>query len=109
MTHVFCGVETVEPDALRAMSKGQNLRTPILQSVDTINRYGIEVAAGIILGLDTDTPETPDAIGARMSMRGLALPGAPAEGGVLMEVPQPSPTLPPSKGLTNALDEATTK
>jgi radical SAM superfamily enzyme YgiQ (UPF0313 family) len=62
MTHVFCGVETVEPDALRAMSKGQNLRTPILQSVDTINRYGIEVAAGIILGLDTDTPETPDAI-----------------------------------------------
>src|SRR5262249_36866926 len=30
--------------------------------VDTINSYGIEVAAGIILGLDTDTPETPDAI-----------------------------------------------
>src|SRR5580765_1804864 len=62
MTHVFCGIETVEPDALRAMSKRQNLRTPILQAVDTINRYGIEVAAGIILGLDTDTPETPDAI-----------------------------------------------
>lgn len=62
MTNVFCGVETVEPDALRAMSKKQNLRTPILQSVDTINSYGIEVAAGIILGLDTDTPETPDAI-----------------------------------------------
>jgi radical SAM superfamily enzyme YgiQ (UPF0313 family) len=62
MTNVFCGIETVEPDALRAMSKRQNLRTPILQSVDTINSYGIEVAAGIILGLDTDTPETPDAI-----------------------------------------------
>ena len=62
MTNVFCGVETVEPDALRAMSKKQNVRTPILQSVDTINSYGIEVAAGIILGLDTDTPETPDAI-----------------------------------------------
>jgi hopanoid C-2 methylase len=62
MTHVFCGIETVEPDALRAMRKAQNLRTPILQAVDTINSYGIEVAAGIILGLDTDTPETPDAI-----------------------------------------------
>ena len=62
MTNVFCGIETVEPDALRAMSKRQNLRTPILQSVDTINSYGIEVAAGIILGLDTDTPETPDTI-----------------------------------------------
>ena len=62
MTNVFSGVETPEPDALRAMRKAQNLRTPILQAVDTINSYGIEVAAGIILGLDTDTPETPDAI-----------------------------------------------
>ena len=62
MTNVFSGVETPEPDALRAMRKAQNLRTPILQAVDTINNYGIEVAAGIILGLDTDTPETPDAI-----------------------------------------------
>jgi len=62
MTNVFCGVETPEPDALRAMRKTQNLRTPILQALDTINSYGIEVAAGIILGLDTDTPETPDAI-----------------------------------------------
>ena len=62
MTNVFSGVETPEPDALRAMRKTQNLRTPILQAVDTINNYGIEVAAGIILGLDTDTPETPDAI-----------------------------------------------
>ena len=62
MTNVFCGIETVDPDALRAMSKRQNLRTPILQSVDTINSYGIEVAAGIIIGLDTDTPETTDAI-----------------------------------------------
>ena len=62
MTNVFAGVETPEPDALRAMRKTQNLRTPILQAVDTISSYGIEVAAGIILGLDTDTPETPDAI-----------------------------------------------
>ena len=62
MTNVFCGIETVEPAALRAMKKTQNLRTPMLQAVDTINSYGIEVAAGIILGLDTDTPETPDAI-----------------------------------------------
>ena len=62
MTNVFCGIETVDPVALRAMSKRQNLRTPILQSVDTINSYGIEVAAGIIVGLDTDTPETTDAI-----------------------------------------------
>jgi len=62
MTNVFIGIETVEPDALRAMSKKQNLRTPLLEAVDTINSYGIEIAAGIIIGLDTDTPETIDAI-----------------------------------------------
>lgn len=62
MTSVFCGIETPEPEALRAMHKKQNLRTPILQAVDTLNSYGIEVAAGIILGLDTDTSSTADAI-----------------------------------------------
>src|SRR6185295_13457361 len=62
MTSVFCGIETPEPAALKAMRKTQNLRTPILQAVDTINSYGIEVSAGIILGLDTDTQETADAI-----------------------------------------------
>jgi radical SAM superfamily enzyme YgiQ (UPF0313 family) len=62
MTNVFIGIETVEPNALRAMSKKQNVRTPMLEAVDKINSYGIEIAAGIIIGLDTDTPETTDAI-----------------------------------------------
>ena len=57
---VFCGIETPEPDALHAMSKDQNLRMPILDSVQRINRYGLEVVSGIILGLDTDTPDTAD-------------------------------------------------
>ncbi|MGO8700517.1 MAG: B12-binding domain-containing radical SAM protein [Limisphaerales bacterium] len=59
---IFCGTETPEPAALRAMKKTQNLRRPILESVQTLNRYGLEVASGIILGLDTDTPETAGAI-----------------------------------------------
>ena len=59
---VFCGTETPEPAALRAMKKTQNLRRPILESVETLNSYGLEVASGIILGLDTDTAETPQAI-----------------------------------------------
>lgn len=61
-TNVFCGIETPEPGALKFMKKGQNLRAPLLESVDTLNRYGIEVASGIIMGLDTDTNETPQAI-----------------------------------------------
>ncbi|HWH71748.1 MAG TPA: DUF4070 domain-containing protein, partial [Candidatus Sulfotelmatobacter sp.] len=59
---VFCGIETPELTALRALKKTQNLRRPILESIQTLNRYGLEVAAGIILGLDTDTPDTPQAI-----------------------------------------------
>ncbi len=57
---VFCGIETPEPDALRAISKDQNLRMPILEAVRKINDHGLEVVSGIILGLDADTPATAD-------------------------------------------------
>jgi hopanoid C-2 methylase len=56
---VFCGIETPEPGALDAMQKSHNRVMPLLDAVATINRYGMEVVSGIILGLDTDTPETP--------------------------------------------------
>lgn len=61
-TNVFFGIETPDPVALKAMKKVQNLRSPIEEAVDTFNRYGIEVASGIIMGLDTDTDETGQAI-----------------------------------------------
>jgi radical SAM superfamily enzyme YgiQ (UPF0313 family) len=57
---VFCGIETPELAALDAMQKSHNRALPLLEAVDTINRYGIEVVSGIILGLDTDTPKTAD-------------------------------------------------
>jgi radical SAM superfamily enzyme YgiQ (UPF0313 family) len=59
---VFCGIETPEPHALHSMAKDQNLRMPILDAVQRINDYGLEVVSGIILGLDTDGPETADRI-----------------------------------------------
>lgn len=59
---VFCGIETPEPDALRSISKQHNLSMPILEAIQTLNRYGLEVVSGIIIGLDTDTPETGDRI-----------------------------------------------
>jgi radical SAM superfamily enzyme YgiQ (UPF0313 family) len=55
---VFCGIETPDPDALKAMHKDHNMMVPILQGVETINSYGMEVVSGIIMGLDTDKPET---------------------------------------------------
>jgi radical SAM superfamily enzyme YgiQ (UPF0313 family) len=59
---IFCGIETPEPEALHAISKDQNLRLPILESVRRLNSYGLEVVSGIILGLDTDGPDTADRI-----------------------------------------------
>ena len=59
---VFCGIETPEPQALRFMSKDQNLRMPILEAVERLNAHGLEVVSGIILGLDTDTLETAEHI-----------------------------------------------
>jgi radical SAM superfamily enzyme YgiQ (UPF0313 family) len=61
-TNCFFGIETPDPAALKAMKKGQNMRMPILEAIQTVNRYGIEAASGIIMGLDTDTKETPQAL-----------------------------------------------
>jgi len=61
-TTVFCGIETPEPEALKAMSKSHNMMVPLLEGVQTLNSYGLEVVSGIILGLDTDTPDSGERI-----------------------------------------------
>ncbi|AFZ54274.1 B12-binding domain-containing radical SAM protein [Cyanobacterium aponinum] len=61
-TTVFCGIETPEVSALKAISKQHNLSMPILDAVKTLNSYGLEVVSGIIIGFDTDTPQTADNI-----------------------------------------------
>ena len=38
------------------------MMVPILEGIRTINSYGMEVVSGIIMGLDTDKPETGDAL-----------------------------------------------
>jgi radical SAM superfamily enzyme YgiQ (UPF0313 family) len=57
-TTVFCGIETTDPVALEAISKEHNMMVPIAEAVHTLNRFGMEVVSGIILGLDTDTPDS---------------------------------------------------
>ncbi len=59
---IFCGIETPEPEALKAMSKSHNMMVPILEGIQTLNSYGMEVVSGIILGLDTDTPRSGQSI-----------------------------------------------
>jgi hopanoid C-2 methylase len=55
---IFCGIETPDPVALKAMQKDHNMMVPIMEAIKTLNSYGLEVVSGIILGLDTDKPET---------------------------------------------------
>lgn len=55
---IFCGIETPDPVALKAMHKDHNMMVPIMEAIRTLNSFGMEVVSGIILGLDTDQPET---------------------------------------------------
>ena len=55
---MFCGIETPEADALKAMRKDHNNAVPMMESIRELNRYGLEVTSGIILGLDTDSADT---------------------------------------------------
>jgi radical SAM superfamily enzyme YgiQ (UPF0313 family) len=55
---VFVGIETPEADALKGMRKDQNLMVPMLESIGALNSYGLEVTAGMIIGLDTDSDQT---------------------------------------------------
>ncbi len=61
-TNIFCGIESPEAEALRAIKKSFNLQRPILEAIETFNRYGMEVAVGLIMGFDTDTEQTPQVL-----------------------------------------------
>jgi radical SAM superfamily enzyme YgiQ (UPF0313 family) len=55
---MFVGIETPEADALNAMRKGHNNAVPMMESIKTLNSYGLEITSGIILGLDSETADT---------------------------------------------------
>jgi len=57
---VFLGVETPDESGLIASNKLQNTRRSLLESVATIQSYGMEVMGGFILGFDTDKEDIFD-------------------------------------------------
>lgn len=57
-SRVFVGIETPEEDSLIECSKTQNNKRDLVQSVKTIQRNGMEVMAGFIVGFDSDKPTT---------------------------------------------------
>jgi radical SAM superfamily enzyme YgiQ (UPF0313 family) len=64
-TMTFLGIESPNPEALRKTKKPQNTDRGddhhLLHAVTAIQRKGIEVTGGFILGLDGDGPEVFDA------------------------------------------------
>lgn len=55
-TMAFLGLETPSPDSLECAGKSQNLILEPSRAVEIIQRKGIEVAGGFIIGFDADTP-----------------------------------------------------
>jgi len=54
---VFVGIETPSVEALRETGKHQNLRGDLMAAVRRIQRRGLEVMGGFILGFDSDTED----------------------------------------------------
>ena len=55
----FVGIETPEEGSLAECGKRQNLRRDLLADVRRLQRVGLQVQAGFILGFDGDSPSTP--------------------------------------------------
>ena len=51
---VFVGLETPDPETLKATQKRQNLRMDPAEAVRSLSRAGLEVFAGFIVGFDGD-------------------------------------------------------
>jgi radical SAM superfamily enzyme YgiQ (UPF0313 family) len=57
---VFLGIETPDESGLISSNKLQNTHRSLLESVETIQSYGMQVMGGFILGFDTDKEDIFD-------------------------------------------------
>ncbi len=55
-TSVFIGVETPDEQSLNGCNKKQNTKRDLISDIHEIQRAGIQVMAGFIVGFDSDSP-----------------------------------------------------
>ncbi len=74
---VFLGIESTDPNVLKAMKKGQNTKLSQLESVRRIQKAGIEVMGGFIIGSDGEKVEAPERLFEFIQEAGIpiAMPG----------------------------------
>jgi len=53
-TLIFIGIESPSAEALTETNKLQNVSTDLVQTIDKVHSFGIAVAAGFIVGFDSD-------------------------------------------------------
>jgi radical SAM superfamily enzyme YgiQ (UPF0313 family) len=57
---VFIGIETPNADSLAECGKSQNTKGSLGEAVDTIQKHGMQVMGGFIVGFDNDTEDIFD-------------------------------------------------
>lgn len=55
--NVFIGIETPNSESLQECGKSQNLNRDLIKSVKKLQRFGLVVSAGFIIGFDNDPPD----------------------------------------------------
>jgi radical SAM superfamily enzyme YgiQ (UPF0313 family) len=70
---VFCGIETPDRDVLLQIHKEVNTHSPIVEAVHRLNRAGLIVTAGFIVGFDNESPRVADDVSECVEASGIAM------------------------------------